>query len=273
MTRFATRTGVTHRARLWLYGLCGLIVLFLALPALIVIPMSFSASTFLEFPPRELSLRWYHTFVESAEWRAATWMSLKVAAFTVAMATPLGTAAAYALRFSQSRWSGFLLGILTLPMLVPHILIAIGLFFLFSRMGLTNTMLGLGLAHTVIALPFVVVVVLAALQDFDVTQERAARVLGASRWTAFFRVVLPQIRFPVFAGALFAFVASLDEAILSLLLTTGRNSTLTRRMFLSLRDAIDPTIAAISTVLIVLAILLALVALILNLRRKDAGDA
>lgn len=269
MTALATRTGVTHRARLWLYVLCALVLLFLAMPALIVIPMSFSASSFLEFPPRALSLRWYAAFAESSEWRAAASMSLQVAGFTVVAATPLGTAAAYSLRFSQSRLTSALLGILTLPMLVPHILIAIGLFFMFSRMGLTNTVIGLGLAHTVIAIPFVVVVVLAGLQDFDVTQERAARTLGASRWTTFFRVVLPQIRFPVFAGALFSFIASFDEAIISLLLTTGRNSTLTRRMFLSLRDAIDPTIAAISTVLIVMAVMLAVVALVLNLRRKE----
>jgi putative spermidine/putrescine transport system permease protein len=269
----ASVTGVTHGARIWLYALCAVIVIYLALPALIVIPMSFSDSSFLEFPPRQLSLRWYRAFAESPEWRAAAWMSLKVAGLTVLLATPLGTAAAYALRLSHTRWTPFLAGILSLPMLVPHILIAIGLFFLFSRIGLTNTLPGLALGHTVIALPFVVVVVLAALQDFDLTQERAARVLGASRPVAFFRVVLPQIRFPVFAGALFAFIASFDEAILSLLLTTGHNSTLTRRMFLSLRDAIDPTIAAISTILILMAVLLAVVALVLNLRRKDPRNA
>jgi putative spermidine/putrescine transport system permease protein len=263
----ATPTGVTHLARLWLYGFCALVLVFLAIPALVVVPMSFSDSTFLEFPPRVLSLRWYKTFLESAAWRSASAMSFQVGLFTVLLATPLGTAAAYALRFSNLRISPILLGMLTLPMLVPHILIAVGLYFMFSRIGLTNTALGLGLAHSVLALPFVIVVVLAGLQSFDMTQEKAARILGASRWSAFFRVVLPQIRFPVFASALFAFITSLDEVIIALFLTTGDRSTLTRRMFLSLRDAIDPTIAAISTIFIGLAFILALVALSLSARK------
>lgn len=269
MTAFATRSGVTHRSRWWLYALCSLVVLFLIAPALVVIPMSFSDSSFLEFPPRGFSFRWYLAFARSDEWKSAALMSLQVASFTVAVATPLGTAAAYTLRVSETRLSGVLLGLLTLPMLVPHILLAVGLFFLFSRLGLTNTVAGLGLAHSVIAIPFVVVVVLAGLQAFDLVQERASRILGATRWTTFFRIVLPQIRFPVFAAALFAFIASFDEAIIALFLTTGNRSTLTRRMFLSLRDAIDPTIAAISTMLIAIAVALAVIALVLNQRGHE----
>jgi putative spermidine/putrescine transport system permease protein len=231
-----------------------LVLLFLILPTLIVVPMSFSGSSSLEFPPSEWSLRWYRSYFTSSEWMAATLVSVRVALLTTLLATVLGTAAAYGLHFSKARWASMARVVLAVPLIMPVILIGVGVFFLYARLGLVNTTLGLVLAHAALAMPFVVVTVTAGLQVFDTSQEMVARSLGASRIRAFFAITLPQISFSVACGALFALITSLDEVIIAMFVSGGDRATLTRRMFNSLRDAIDPTIAAISTCLILVAI-------------------
>ncbi len=252
----ASETQITHGRRLWLYALSALVMMFLVAPSFIVVPMSFSASTYLEFPPREWSLRWYENYIYSLEWREATWISLKAAVLTMFAATILGTAAAYGLLVSRFRIGTVVQTMLFMPLMVPVILIGIAVFFLYAKTGLNNTLFGLVLAHTVLALPYVLVTVTAGLKTYDMNQEMVARSLGAPRLYAFLAITLPQIRFSVIAGALFAFITSLDEVIVALFISGGENSTLTRRMFNALRDQIDPTIAAISTCLIAVSIIL-----------------
>lgn len=256
LDRPATDTQVTHRQRLWLYVLVALISLFLVLPALIVVPMSFSDSRFLQFPPESFSLRWYETYFSSASWQDATAVSFKVAGLTVLMATPAGTLAAYGLHVSQSRVAGLVRTALITPLIIPLILIAVAVFFLYARIGLNNTIIGLAFAHTCLAIPFVLVTVTAGLRSYDLNQEMVARSLGASRAVAFLTVTLPQIRFSVLSGALLAFIASFDEVVIALFIAGGEAAPLTRRMFNALRDEIDPTVAAISSLLIVLAVVL-----------------
>jgi putative spermidine/putrescine transport system permease protein len=137
------------------------------------------------------------------------------------------------------------------------------------KIGLVNTTAGLVLAHSVLAMPFVLVTVNAGLQQFDRNQEMVARSLGAPRFKAFMTVTLPQIRFSVLSSGLFAFITSLDEVVISLFISGGDNATLTKRMFTSLRDQLDPTIAAISTLLIVVAITLALLVQAFSGRRSS----
>jgi len=245
-----TISHVEHRQRIWLYALAVVIAILLVAPSVLVVIMSFTASTFLEFPPRAYSLRWYRAYLDSPAWTDATYVSVVTALWTVALATPIGTAAAYGLHALGLRIRRGLIGVLMLPLFVPHILIAVGLFFAYVQLGLANTIPGLVAAHTLLALPLVVAVVTAGLSSFDRNQERAAQSLGASPLGAFMRVTLPQIRLSVLSAALFAFITSFDEGIVALFVATGETSTLTRRMFLALRDAIDPTIAAISTGLI-----------------------
>lgn len=252
----ANERQITHLSRLWLYVLVGLILIFLVAPTIIVVPMSFSASDLLEFPPREWSLRWYQRYFSSPEWMSATWMSAKSAIATVLVATPIGVAAAYGLALVTSRLNGIVAALIVLPTLVPSVLIAIGLFFAYSRTGLLNTTLGLVLGHVLMALPFVFVVMTAGFRGFDFDQERAAISLGASRYRAFLDVTLPQVRFSIITAALLAFIVSLDEVIIGLFVATGDSSTIPRRMFLALSDIIDPTIAAISSCLIVLTVTL-----------------
>lgn len=252
----ATETQITHGARLWLYVLSGLVLIFLVIPSLIVIPMSFSESQYLEFPPREWSLRWYRSYFASVGWMQATATSLKAGLLTMVVATIFGTAAAYGLNETKARWAGLVYGLLLTPIIVPVILVGIGVFYVYARLGLVNTLSGIVLAHAMLAVPLVVMVVMSGLKSYDMNQERVARSLGASRVKAFLLVTLPQIRFSVITGAVLAFLTSFDEVIVALFVSGGNNSTLTRNMFASLRDQIDPTIAAISTLVIVMTSLL-----------------
>lgn len=257
--RAATETQITHRMRLWLYVVGGLAMAFLIVPTLIVVPMSFSASQYLEFPPRQWSLRWYANYFGSPAWMQATATSLKAGCLTALLATPLGTMAAYGLFVSRLRWAGVIFALLVTPMIVPIILVAIAVFYAYVQLKLVNSLAGIVLAHSVLAIPLVLLIVTSALKSYDMNQEMAARSLGASRLRAFLTVTLPQIRFAVVTGAILSFLTSFDEIIVAMFVSGGANSTLTRNMFASLRDQIDPTIAAISTVMIVItSILLAL---------------
>jgi len=250
--RPASDTQVTHGQRLWLYILAAIVMFLLVAPTLIVMPMSFSASQYLEFPPREWSLRWYDFYFGSTAWMEATATSLKAAVLTMLVATPVGAAAAYGLSVSKHPLSRFVFLLLITPMMIPVILIAIGAFYAYVQLGMVNTLSGLVVAHTILALPLVLIVVSAALKSYDMSQEMAARSLGASRFRAFLLITLPQIRFSVITAALLSFLTSFDEVIVALFVSGGDNSTLTRNMFNALRDQIDPTIASISTIMIVI---------------------
>ncbi|MGE4013680.1 MAG: ABC transporter permease [Alphaproteobacteria bacterium] len=258
---------VSPLRRLWLYLLVGTILFFLILPILIVIPMSFSDSRYLDFPPQTWSTRWYDTYFNKPGWLDATWVSLKVAILSCLFATPIGVAAAYGLHVVVSRRAGHLRLIMLLPLMMPHIILAIGIYYVFARLGLNATIAGLVVANTMLTMPFVVVTTLAGLRSFDMNQELVARSLGYSRFRAFIRVTLPQIKGSVLSGALFAFVMTLDEVVVALFVSGGYNATLTKIMFTALRDEIDPTIAAISSILILTSLSIGLLAAMLGRKR------
>lgn len=239
---------------------------FLVLPTLIVVPMSFSASQYLEFPPREWSLRWYQTYFGSAGWMSATATSLKAGVLTMLVATPLGTLAGYGFSLARSAWTAIAIPMLLAPIIVPVILVGIGIFYAYVRIGLVNTLTGIVLAHSMLAIPLVMLVITSALKSFDMNQEMVARSLGASRPRAFLLVTLPQIRVAIITAAVLAFLTSFDEVVIVMFVSGGDNSTLTRNMFNALRDQIDPTIAAISTVMIALSTALVLLSQLLGKR-------
>jgi putative spermidine/putrescine transport system permease protein len=254
--RPATETQITHGRRLWLYLLVGLVVSFLITPSLVVVPLSFSDSRFLQFPPPGWSTRWYEAYFAAVEWRDATVISLSAAALTTVVSTTLGTLAAYSLHTARSRLARLAYVAFVAPLVIPAILVAIGIFLMYAQIGLNNTLTGIVLAHSVMAIPLVVITVASGMKSYDMNQEMVARSLGASRPKAFLTVTLPQIRISVIAAALLAFITSLDEVVISLFIAGGDKATLTKRMFNALRDEIDPTIAAISTLLIAVSILL-----------------
>jgi putative spermidine/putrescine transport system permease protein len=267
----ATETEITHRRRLWLYAWVGLIVLFLIAPSLLVIPLSFSDARYLTFPPPAWSARWYVAYFGAVEWREATYVSLAAATLTMVLSTLLGTLAAYGLHALRNRWSVLAHGVFLLPLVIPAILTAIGIFLFYAQVGLNNTLAGIVLAHSALAVPLVVITVASSLKSYDMNQEMVARSLGASRPRAFLTITLPQIRISVISGALLAFISSLDEVVIALFIAGGDKATLTRRMFNALRDEIDPTIASISTLLILLSVLLLGLSQLVQSRLRRTG--
>ncbi|MCL8380660.1 ABC transporter permease [Xanthobacter aminoxidans] len=243
-------------SRIILYVVVGLILVWLMVPVLIIVPMSFSGARFLAFPPPSWSLRWYEAYLESAAWMQATRVSLILAVSSAIIATVLGTAAAYALNLSTSRLVRSLQVVLLLPLVVPIVITAVGVFLVYANVGLLATMSGLILANVMLGLPFVIISVLTGLRKFDPAQEMVSRSLGMNRLRTFFIVTLPQIRPSVISGLLFAFISALDETVVAIFISGGEYQTLTKRMFTALRDEIDPTIAAISTLLTAISFLM-----------------
>ncbi|RYG10105.1 MAG: ABC transporter permease, partial [Burkholderiales bacterium] len=248
-----------------------LVLCFLVAPSLLIVPMSFSAGDYLQFPPEGLSLRWHAEVAQSQGWRDALSVSLRVAFANVGVSLVLGLSAAYGLMNWQSRWRDLVFGVLLTPIIFPVILLAIGSFYVYAKLGLLDTLTGLILAHSALALPVVLVMLTAALSNVDLNQEKAARVLGASRLRAFIDITLPQIRFALFSAGLFAFLTSFDEVVVTLFISGGEATTLTKRMFTALRDVMDPTVAAISTwVLVLTCAALVVVQLAPNRRARSA---
>ena len=256
---------------LWLTVVGIAVLFFLILPTLIVIPMSFSGASFLEFPPTSFSFRWYTAYFTSPEWMSATKTSLIAAIMTTAIATPLGSLCAYGLHCSKPQIRNTVQFLVIMPIVVPVILIAVGVFSLYAKVGLNYTLTGVVIAHTALALPFVIVTVMSGLRNYDFDQELAARSLGASRAVALWTITVPQVKFSIQTGAFLAFITSLDEVVISMLVSGGDNATITRRMFNALRDQLDPTIAAISTCLIVVSVTV-LIGVQLIGRRKNIDE-
>jgi len=242
---------------LWLTRIGTLVVLvFLLLPIVAIMPLSFSAGEFLTYPIPGFSLRWYRELIESDRWLPALRNSLIIGSATTVLATLLGTLAAFGLKRATFPGKGLVTGVLLLPMVVPSIIVAVGVYFFFAPLHLANSFLGLILAHTMLAAPFVVVTVSATLAHLDPSMARAAASLGAPPLTGFFRVTLPLIAPGVASGGLFAFATSFDEVVVALMIAGPGQRTLPREMFSGLRESISPTITAVATVLILTAVVL-----------------
>ena len=251
-----------------LWAFCILVLAFLILPIVVIVPLSFSAGSFLTFPLPGLSLRWYAEFFSSAPWQLSLRNSLVVASATTIAATFLGTLAALGLSRARLPGQTLLMGFIVSPMVVPLVIVAVGVYFAYAPFGLTGSLVGLTLAHTALATPFVVITVSATLQGFDANQARAGASLGASPIMVFRRIVLPLILPGVISGALFAFVTSFDEVVVALFLTGPSERTLPRQMFTGMRENISPVITAAASLLILLSVLL-LTALELLRRRSE----
>jgi putative spermidine/putrescine transport system permease protein len=218
---------------------------------LIVFPISFSSAQYLQFPPPGWSLQWYERYLNSPNWLTPTWLSLKVAMATTALSLLLGVPLAFGLTRARFWGRDAIEKLSMAPIIVPTIVLSIALYGLFAKLKLIGAWYGIAIAHTLLALPFVVALVVAGLRDFDVNQELAALGLGASRWRAVWHVTLPQIRPSLVSAAFLAFISSFDELVVAMFLG-GANMTLPKKMFDNIRMEIDPTIAAISALQIVL---------------------
>jgi putative spermidine/putrescine transport system permease protein len=245
-------------AEILFYIFCGLLSLFLILPIFIVFPISISSSKYLEFPPRGLSLQWYRNFFGTKEWVASTLTSIKIATMTSLLASLLAIPAALGLNRGKFKGTQFIYSFLLSPMILPVIVIALAVYFHFARLHLVGNVYALTLAHTILAVPIVLITVSSSLQGFDLNLEHAAMSLGANRIKTFLKVTFPLIKPGVISGALFAFITSFDEVVIAIFLSGSQAITLPRRMWDSIREEIDPTIAAVSSLLIFTSIFLLL---------------
>jgi putative spermidine/putrescine transport system permease protein len=250
------RTSGQRFTRWLLVGFCTLVFAFLVLPTLAVIPISLNPSSILVFPTETLSLRWYRALFESSAWLTAFRNSLAVASATTIVATALGTPAAIGLARMRSRAKPLLVGLIAAPMVVPVVVVAIAFYFLFVPLGLVNGFIGLVIAHAVLAVPFVVIVVHAALQGFDFELLRAASSLGARPDTVLLRVLAPLIAPGIAAGAVFAFMTSFDETVVALFIAGPNQRTIPLQMFEGVREQVSPTITAAATLLVIASVLL-----------------
>jgi len=244
----------------WLWwSMIGVIVLFLLAPIIVVVIGSFSDQAYLVFPPQGLSLRWYVQAVSSRDFRDSTLISLELGVLAALLSTIIGIVTALGIAARQRPAADMLMGLVSAPLLVPGIVVGIAMLFYFTDIGVGSTFASLVLAHTVLTLPYVVRSVLAGLETVDRTVEEAAHSLGASRFSVITTVTLPMIRGSVLAGAVFAFIISFDEVIVTLFLASPRVTTLPVRMYNYIAYTSDPSIAAISTLMIVATVTLVLV--------------
>lgn len=247
--------------------LVGIICLLLILPILIVAVLAFSGAEYLQFPPQSYGLRWFVAFLGDPRWRTALWSSVEIAAIACVLATSTGFLAAYALVRGTVPGKTLLLAAMLLPMILPTVITSIAMYFLSAPLGLIGNRLWVGTCHAAMALPVVLLILLSALQTVDPNLERAALSLGCSRLRVLLRVVVPIAALGIVSAALFAFLTSFDELLISLFLTDVATETLPVRIWNSLHLEVEPTIAAVSTFLIGVTALVLLLDALLRRRR------
>lgn len=266
MTRILSRGG--------LILLAVLVGIYLLLPVLIVVPMSFSDSSFLGFPPEKLSLRWYQALLDDPSWLESALASLQVAFLSAICAVVLGVMAALALVRGTFPFRNVITAVLLAPLIVPYVIVGLSVYIAFLRLGLTETTLGFVLVHTALAVPYVTINVASGLLSVDRRLEMAAMNLGAGPVSTFFRITLPLIAPSVLAGALFAFITSWDEVVTAIFLSGPELTTLPVKMWSGIRVQIDPTVAAISSLALFVIlgsfVSVGLVRMIQNLARRRA---
>ena len=242
---------------------CACVFLFLIAPILVIIPLSFNAEPYFTFTEGMMSLdreaysvRWYKDIATNPQWIFSAKNSIIVATCSTLIATVLGTLAALGLSQSHMPYRPLVMGVLISPMIVPLIISAAGMFFFYSKIGLSQTMPGLILAHSVLGTPFVVITVTATLAGFDHSLTKAAQSLGSGTSRTFFKIQMPLILPGVVSGALFAFITSFDEVVVVFFLAGFEQRTIPRQMWAGIREQISPTILAVATILVCVSILL-----------------
>lgn len=232
------------------------VALVLLAPTLVIIPMSFGEDPFLTFPPRGFSLKWYADYFNSADWVRATLFSVKIASLTMLASVALGTAVALAVSRARLPALGFIQFIIVIPMVMPQIAVAVALLLFFQQLNMVGTISAFVLAHTCLAIPFVMFTVLSVFRRYNVDLDAAAMVCGASRLTVFRRITLPIIWPGVVSGGLFAFLISFDEPVIAFFISGVRDKALARKFFEDVELNVTPTLAAVATMLTVITILI-----------------
>ncbi len=261
--------------RVWYYVfriLCALIFMFLIVPIIVIIPLSFNSEPYFTYPMPGFSLRWYNEIFGDSPisilWQRAIVNSIIVGFSAAALATVLGTLAALGMTRTKFPFKGLIMAVLISPIIVPIVITAVAMFYFYAKVGLVSNLFGIILAHAALGAPFVVITVTATLIGFDQNLVRAGSILGANPVRVFRLVTLPIILPGVVSGALFAFATSWDELVVVLFLASTEQHTIPRRMWSGIRELISPTITAAATMLIILSILLMVVMELLRRRSE-----
>lgn len=256
-------------ANVLLWGVAVVILTYLILPQFIIVPLSFSDQSYLSFPPSGWSLRWYTRILENPSWAHAAYNSLAIGLPTALLSMVIGTLAALSVARGELRTAGLISALIVAPMMLPHVILAIGLYPLMLRIGLLNSHLAAIVGHTVIGVPLVFITVNAALSRYNASLELAAMTLGADPWHTFWKVTFPMIRPGVFIGGILAFATSFDELMLALFLTGAGTRTLPRLIWEQLNDFLTPTIAAAATLIFAFTLVLLLVVSVIQARSSS----
>jgi putative spermidine/putrescine transport system permease protein len=255
--------------RSWgLRGVALVVLFFLSVPTLLMIPLSFAKSG-LNWPPSGFTLQYYQTMIASPLWMQAALRSVFVGIGAATLSMLIGTPAAFLLTRSQMRAKSLMLAFVLSPIIIPRMIIAVGLFYFFAKVGLVGTSVGLALGHTVIAIPYVVMTMMAVLRNYDTRLDLAAQSLGARPWQVLRHVTFPILGAGLFSSFLFAFATSFDELTIALFASGGLTATLPKQFWDEVTLEVSPTIAAVSTCLFVF--VGALIALAEWLRRRSAN--
>jgi putative spermidine/putrescine transport system permease protein len=225
---------------------------FLLLPVVVVALASLSSTSYLTVPPQGVTLRWFGAVLGDREYVHAIGFSLVLALVATLGSLTAGVAASYALIRRRPRGGALVSALLNAPLIFPGVVVGVALLQFYAQLRMNGTVVGLALAHMVITVPYVVRAVMASLQGIDPEIESAARVLGASGPVAFVTVTLPLIRPGIAAGALFSFIVSFDNVPVSIFLLGAGQMTLPVKIFTAIEYGVDPSVAAVSTMLIVL---------------------
>jgi len=239
------------------------VFIFLVLPILILVPLSFNAGAFFTFTPEMLSfdpdgfsLRWYKEFLSSENWMLSVKNSFFIAIVSSFFAIVFGTVAAMGLNSDKMPFRSLIMIIFISPMIVPLIILAAGMYFFYSYTGLLSTYTGLIIAHAILGVPFVVINVLTSLNAYDKNLTKASYSLGANPVSTFFNITFPIIKPGIISGGLFAFITSFDEVVIIIFLASPEQRTIPKQMFSGLREQISPTILAASSLLLILSVIL-----------------
>ena len=236
------------RGMVWVGGL--LVLVFLAVPSFFVIPVSFTEEGFLNWPPVGFSLQWYQSVTGSDVWAVAAIRSFVVAICSALLGMLLGVPAAFVLVRKNFFGKTAVFGFLVSPVITPHIIIAVSLFYLYSKLELVGTTIGLVLGHTVLAIPYVVVTVMAIIKNYDIRLDHAAWTLGATKLSTLWHITMPIIRGGLIAAFMFAFIISFDELTIALFVTGGEFTTLPKQMWDDAILRVSPALAAVATLLL-----------------------
>ncbi|MER9083110.1 ABC transporter permease subunit [Mesorhizobium sp. M0895] len=272
LTRFLKDLAAPYRAKRWTVQLYSagsasrlstiagavfviLVVAYLLFPGLIIVVMSFSGGPGLEFPPSSLSLKWYRAFLGDPSWTGAFWNSIQIAVAVAILSTIIGTVAAYGINRTSPRVRAVQTMAILAPITLPVVVVGIATYFGLLKLGLMGTMAGLVLAHSTGAIAYVVVIVLATLANFDQRLEQAAQSMRAAPLQVFMRVTLPLILPGIIGGAVFAFIGSFDEVVITSLVSGFAMQTLPLKMLENISQEIEPTIAAVGSMLTLLPVL------------------